>query len=226
MSKLFLIVTLFLVYSFLGWCVESIYCFIIDKKFVNRGFLIGPCLPIYGFGCIIIVTVLNVFRDNPILLFIMATLICSVLEYITSYIMEKIFKTRWWDYSQMKFNLYGRICLRNMLFFGVLALLMSYLVNPFVLDLLSKINVTLLKIFVSIFFVLFVIDIIISSKIIYNIKGLNTSAIKDQTEEISARVKEALMSKGVLTRRVANAFPNFKVRVKLKNKKDKNNSKS
>ena len=140
--------------------------------------------------------------------------------------MEKIFKTRWWDYSQMKFNLYGRICLRNMLFFGVLALLMSYLVNPFVLDLLSKINVTLLKIFVSIFFVLFVIDIIISSKIIYNIKGLNTSAIKDQTEEISARVKEALMSKGVLTRRVANAFPNFKVRVKLKNKKDKNNSKS
>lgn len=226
MNKLFLLVTLFLLYSFLGWCVESIYCFIIDKKFVNRGFLVGPYLPIYGLGCLIIVTLLNIFRESPIFLFIMASLICSVLEYVTSYIMEKIFKTRWWDYSQMKFNINGRVCLRNAIFFGILACIMSYLINPFVLKILKCIDITLLKVIVSICFVIFTVDVFVSSKIIYNIKGINLGNIKDQTEEISSKVKEILMNKGVLTRRVANAFPNFKVRVKIKSKKSKKQERS
>lgn len=216
MDKLFLMVTLFLLYSFLGWIVESIYCFIIDKKFVNRGFLIGPLLPIYGFGSLIIVFLLDTFKENPIILFIMTILICSVLEYFTSYIMEKIFKTRWWDYSEMKFNINGRICLRNMLMFGILALIMSYLVNPFVLDLLDNFNPTVLKVLVIIFFIIFVLDVLVSSKIIYNIKGLPSKKFKDQTEEISAKVKEVLMSSGILTRRIANAFPNFKIKLKIK----------
>lgn len=215
MDKLFLMVTLFLLYSFIGWVVESIYCFIVDKKFVNRGFLIGPSLPIYGFGCLIIVFLLDRFRDNPIILFIMATIICSVLEYITSYIMEKIFKTRWWDYSNMKFNLNGRICLRNMMFFGILALIMSYVVNPFVIRMINIIDPLLLKILTSFFFLIFVTDVLVSSKIIYNIKGVGVT-LKDGTEEISNKVKETLRSSGVLNRRVVNAFPNFKIKVKKK----------
>ena len=215
MNKLFLMVTLFLLYSFLGWVVESIYCFIVDKKFVNRGFLIGPSLPIYGFGCLLIVFLLDRFRENPVILFVMATFICSVLEYITSYIMERIFKTRWWDYSHMKFNLNGRICLLNMMFFGVLALVMSYLVNPFVLSVIDKIDTRLLKIFTVFFLIVFIVDVLVSSKIIYNIKGVGVS-LKDGTEEISNKVKEKLRTSGVLNRRVVNAFPNFKIKLKKK----------
>lgn len=216
MNKLFLIVALFLLYSFLGWVVESIYCFIFDKKFVNRGFLIGPLLPIYGFGSLIIVFFLDRFKENPILLFVITILLCSVLEYFTSYMMEKIFKTRWWDYSNKKFNLNGRICLKNMLMFGVLALFMSYLINPFVLEILDMINSSLFKVLVISLFILFVIDVLVSSKIIYNIKGFSSNKFKDQTEEISVKVKEALMSSGVLTRRVVNAFPNFRINLKKK----------
>lgn len=215
MDKLFLMITLFLLYSFLGWIVESIYCFVIDKKFVNRGFLIGPSLPIYGFGCLIIVFFLDSFRENPFILFVMATLICSLLEYVTSYIMERIFKTRWWDYSEMKFNLNGRICLRNMLLFGILALIMSYIVNPFVMSILSKVNTTLVRVVTIIFFVLFVVDVLASSKIIYNIKGVGVT-LKDGTEEISNKVKEKLRNSGILNRRVVNAFPNFKIKLKKK----------
>ena len=215
MNKLFLMVTLFLLYSFLGWVVESIYCFIVDKKFVNRGFLIGPSLPIYGFGCLLIVFLLDRFRENPVILFVMATFICSVLEYITSYIMERIFKTRWWDYSHIKFNLNGRICLLNMMFFGVLALVMSYLVNPFVLSVIDKIDTRLLKIFTVFFLIVFIVDVLVSSKIIYNIKGVGVS-LKDGTEEISNKVKEKLRTSGVLNRRVVNAFPNFRIKLKKK----------
>lgn len=215
MDKLFLMVALFLLYSFLGWIVESIYCFIVDKKFVNRGFLIGPCLPIYGFGCLIIVFMLDKFRESPILLFVMATFMCSILEYITSYIMEKIFKTRWWDYSNMKYNINGRICLRNMMFFGVLAILMSYFVNPFILSVIDKVNFTLIKVITVLAFIIFLIDVLVSSKIIYNIKGVGVT-LKDGTEEISNRVKEKLRSEGILNRRVVNAFPNFKIKLKKK----------
>ena len=188
MDKLFLMITLFLLYSFLGWVVESIYCFIIDKKFVNRGFLIGPSLPIYGFGSLIILFLLGRFIKYPILLFIMTAFVCSVLEYVTSYVMERIFKTRWWDYSEMNFNINGRICLRNMMLFGVLALVMSYVINPFVIEVLDMINPVVLKVFVIMFFILFVLDVIVSSKIIYNIKGVGVT-LKDGTEEISGKVK-------------------------------------
>lgn len=203
---------LFLIYSFLGWIVESLYCFVVDKKFVNRGYLIGPSLPIYGFGCLFMITFLSKYKDDPIVFFCMTVIVCSILEYLTSYIMEKIFKTRWWDYSQMKYNLNGRICLNNMLMFGVLGLVLIYFVNPFVVSLIDKIDITLFKILTCFFFVLFVIDVFVSTKIIYNIKSTSLSVLKDQTEEISAKVKEVLLSKGIFTRRVAKAFPNFKIR--------------
>ena len=78
---------------------------------MNRGFLIGPCCPIYGCGCLLFILILPKYLDDPIVLFILAATICSVLEYITSWIMEKLFNTRWWDYSKRRFNLDGRVCL-------------------------------------------------------------------------------------------------------------------
>ena len=110
---------LFITYSFMGWVMEMIATVVEDHEIVNRGFLIGPYCPIYGCCSIAIILILHKI-NNPIILFIFSILICSIGEYITSFVLEKIFKARWWDYSHMKFNLNGRICLRNCLFFGIL----------------------------------------------------------------------------------------------------------
>ena len=207
-----MLVISFLLYSFFGWIMESIYCFIVDKKFVNRGFLIGPVCPIYGIGCIVIIAFLGKYKGDPIVLFCMAVIICSILEYFTSYIMEKIFKTRWWDYSQKKYNLNGRICLNNIIAFGVLGLILTYFIHPFVKDILLMINPVLLKVVTSILLILFLVDVSVSTKIIYRIKGVENKVLTDQTEEINAKVKEALQTMGIFTRRVVNAFPNFHVK--------------
>ena len=91
LSTLFII---FMFYSFVGWIIESVYVYYCTKKIMNRGFLIGPCCPIYGFGCLIFILILPKYLDDPIVLFVLAATICSVLEYITSWIMEKYFKTK------------------------------------------------------------------------------------------------------------------------------------
>ena len=114
---------LFMFYSFIGWIIEIINEIITEKRYVNRGFLVGPYCPIYGFGTIFMITLLTRYLDDFIVLFIMSVVICSLLEYFTSYIMEKMFKARWWDYSDKKFHINGRICLSNCIAFGVLGLL-------------------------------------------------------------------------------------------------------
>ncbi len=212
MHRTFIMLSLFLIYSFLGWVIESIYCFIVDKKFVDRGFLIGPVCPIYGCGCLLILVFLNKYKEDPLTLFCMSMIICSLLEYLTSYVMEKIFKTRWWDYSHKKFNLNGRVCLDNIVAFGVLGLLIVCFVNPFMVDILNMIDPILIKVVISILFVIFLIDLFVSTKIIYHVKGVGTTVLKDQTEEISAKVREVLLSKGIFVRRIANAFPDLKVK--------------
>ena len=120
-EQLFLI---FIIYSFLGYIAEVIYCRIVDGEFVNRGFLFGPLCPIYGFGAIFIIVLLHRFFHSPFLIFILSIILTSFVEYITSFIMEKTFKAKWWDYSDLPYNLNGRICLRNSLLFGLAAIVM------------------------------------------------------------------------------------------------------
>lgn len=215
MYKVFIYLAMFLIYSFIGWVMEVIVTFPRYKKFVNRGFLIGPVVPIYGTGAMMITVLLTRFSYSPILLFITAVIVCSILEYSTSYVMEKLFKTRWWDYSDEFMNLNGRICLKNALAFGVLAIILIYLLNPFIIDLLENIDINLLKTLVSILMIIFLIDLCVSFKIIYNIKGVGLTLIKDSTEEINEKVKNVILNKGLFTRRVVQAFPNFKMNEKL-----------
>ena len=216
MYKTFILIALFLIYSFIGWIVEVSAFLIQDHKFVNRGFLIGPVVPIYGTGGILITILLTKYQSDPIVLFCMAVIVCSILEYLTSYIMEKIFKTRWWDYSNKKFNINGRICLSNLIVFGIMGLVMVYLINQFLINILNKIDPILLKCVVSILMVLFVIDFFVSFSVTSKIKNVGKVVFKDSTEEINAKVKEILLSKGKLTRRVIKAFPNFDIRFKQK----------
>lgn len=179
----------FLIYSILGWIMECTLGIIENHKFVNRGFLIGPYCPIYGVGVIGVTLLLSKFTNNLIVLFILSLILCGSLEYFTSYIMEKIFNARWWDYTNRKFNINGRICLETLLPFGIISVLILKYLNPFIFNNLYRIPLNILK-YVSItLFVLYLIDTCISLKIISNFKDMNKQA-KDNTEEISKKVKE------------------------------------
>lgn len=201
---------LFLFYSVLGWVVEIIYTRIVDKKWVNRGFLMGPYCPIYGYGCILIILLLKKYYNDPVILVAMSMIICSVLEYLTSFIMEKLFRTRWWDYSNRKFNINGRICLETMVPFGLAGLLLIYVLNPFISGLILKMPNTLINISAIVLFILFILDNIISFVAITKIH-ISTNKLKvDSTEEITKKVKEYLSSHSKFGKRLINSFPNLK----------------
>ena len=201
---------IFIFYSFIGWLMEVILKFIENKRFINRGFLIGPICPIYGYGALLIHIFLSKYQENPLILFCMAILICSILEYYTSLIMEKIFHTRWWDYTDKKFNLNGRICLETMIPFGMLAMLAIYIITPFFLSIINKIPDIILTITSIILCILLIVDTIISTNIIFSFKDTIKNIEKDATEEISKKVKNIFLSKGSLSRRLIKAFPNAK----------------
>ncbi|MBR1938209.1 MAG: hypothetical protein IJ836_04585 [Spirochaetales bacterium] len=130
----------FFVYCILGWCCEEVYCFLLSKKWVNRGFLYGPYLPIYGSGAMAVVLLLERFLYSPILIFLLGMLVCSILEYIAHWGMEKIFNIKLWDYSTYHFNLNGRICLRNSILFGICSLFVMYVVNVPLLNVVFSLN--------------------------------------------------------------------------------------
>ena len=205
---------LFMLYSFFGWVIEMIVCTIADKKVVNRGFLIGPYCPIYGCGCLLIIFLLRKYYNDGLVLFIMSVLLCSVLEYFTSYIMEKLFNARWWDYSDRKFNINGRICLETLVLFGILGLLLVYIINPFFTGLIDMMNNIVLIVVASVILVMYVVDICVSLKVISGFKKVARTIKKDNTEEITKKVREILPEKGWLYKRLVSAF-NFKISEKL-----------
>lgn len=120
----------FFIYAILGWVCEDLYCGIPQKKFINRGFFYGPYCPIYGVGALLVIYPLLFVQNYPVLVFILGVLITSCLEYVTSWAMEVLFKTRWWDYSKRKFNIHGRVCLLNSTLFGIMSLVVIYFIHP------------------------------------------------------------------------------------------------
>lgn len=209
MNEIYYYFLLFLIYSFIGWLIEVIGKLIEKHKFINRGFLIGPICPIYGHGCILMILTLSRYKDNPLTLFIYAIFICSLLEYFTSYFMEKIFKARWWDYSTKRFNLNGRICAETMIPFGILGTLVICVINPIFEYLLILFNFETIKITAVVLFIIYIIDYTISLIIMFGFKGTLKTVEKDGTEEITKKVKKILINKNVLYKRLVEAFPNF-----------------
>lgn len=212
MEKFSLYFILFLIYSFMGWSIEVVNSLISEKKFVNRGFMLGPYCPIYGYSAIIMVLYLDQYRDNVLTVFLLAVVVCSVVEYLVSYVMEKLFNARWWDYSNRKFNINGRVCLTNAFLFGILGVILVYFINPFLYGLLSKVNTKVLMIISIILLVLFVIDFITSMGVTCKLKNSMKRIKKDSTEEMNKKVKEVIESK-ILNRRIFKAFPSFKINI-------------
>ncbi len=179
--------TYFIIYSFLGWVLESIFRSFCEKKIINTGFLRGPICPIYGCGAIIMILFLKNFSNSKILLFIMSIIFLSLWEYIVGVILEKLFKTKYWDYSDHKFNYKGRICLTNSIAWGFLGVLFIDFIHPSIVNILKNVDVLYLKIIVPILLILILTDAIISIVKTKNIKGT-----LEKVEKLNEQIKEKL----------------------------------
>lgn len=209
MENGYIYIILFFIYSFLGWSIEVFREYKAKKHFVNRGFLIGPICPIYGVGGVLMLLTLSKYKNAPIVLFCMSIIIFSILEYFTSYIMEKLFKARWWDYTDRKYNLNGRICAETMIPFGLLGMFVIYILNPLLIKFLSYIPSKIIMVVAIILVVIFIIDYIFSFNIILGFKGTLLKIEKDSTEEITRKVKDKLLKGNYLNKRLIKAFPNL-----------------
>lgn len=183
------LLTYFIIYSFLGWIMESIFRSIIEKKVINTGFLIGPICPIYGFGACIMFLFLGNLQDNIILLFLISCTLLTLWEYIVGVLLEKIFNTKYWDYSDHKFNFQGRICLTNSIYWGILGILFIKFIHPFVQNMLGRIDSKLLNFIIMIASITFIVDIIVSIIKVKNIK-VNLEKVEKLNKEIKEKLKE------------------------------------
>lgn len=205
---------LFIIYSFIGYILEITNCSIRDKKLVlNRGFFLGPYLPIYGISCLLMGSFIIRYKDDFFTVFVMSAFVCTTVEYITSYVLEKIFKSRWWDYSDKKFNIEGRVCLFNAFLFGIGGLAFTYIINPIVVFLISKLSITLLRIISITLMVIFFTDVVITIRTLYQVK-VSTIKFKsrDVTAELTKLIREELTKKrdiktNFFVRHMLNAFP-------------------
>lgn len=187
-STIFEILIYFVIYSFLGWVLESTVRTICERKLINTGFLIGPFCPIYGFGAIIMLLFLSELKNNILLLFLISMIVLTLWEYVVGVLLEKIFNTKYWDYSNHKFNYKGRICLTNSIAWGVLGVLFIEYIHPFVIKILGYIDFTYLSIASSIIALILLIDAIISTVKLKNIK----SAL-ETIEGINEQIKQKLV---------------------------------
>lgn len=152
----------FVIYSFLGWCAEVCFCSVNTGQFVNRGFLNGAVCPIYGFGMVIVIYCLTPVRHNIFLLFIGSFLLTSLLEGITGWRLKKIFKTSWWDYSDMPFNIGGYVCLAFSIMWGFGGCFVMKLIHPLIYTLVKALNHKLGVVILAIALSIFAVDCIVT----------------------------------------------------------------
>lgn len=161
MDNLIKYVLLFFFYSAAGWCLESLYCSIGEKRLINRGFLTGPLCPIYGTAALVlIILIYNPFKDKPLVVFMLGIILCDIVEFITSLIMEKLFAARWWDYTYELLNIQGRICLKHSLYWGVISIAFVKVLHPAVENLYNKINSDNLIYILIAVLAIFIVDVI------------------------------------------------------------------
>lgn len=171
-KNIFFFICAFFVYCFIGWIYEVIWEFKVGNGFVNRGFLYGPYLPIYGFGVLTLYFILKKFIKTklkigkinimPIFVFVMILVVASIIEYVASFGMEVLFQKRWWDYSYDFININGRVSLRNSSLLALGALVLLYLVHPILEKIFSKVNRKVLKVLAILIVIIMSIDLVIT----------------------------------------------------------------
>lgn len=149
----------FIIFSLFGWVWEVMFHILETFKFANRGMYYGPWIPIYGFGGLTIVLLLNLFRKKPIMVFLLSGLFCGLIEYFTGWMIEATRGYKWWDYSEYLFNLHGRICLYSILGFGLIGLILIEYILPKLEKLYNKIYSKTLTIILAIISIIYLFDV-------------------------------------------------------------------
>ena len=182
---LYLFLWIFFVYAFLGWCTEVSYAALVTGKFVNRGFLNGPVCPVYGFGVVIVLTCLTPLANNLLILFVGSVILTSILEWLTGFVLEKLFHQRWWDYSDEPFTLSGYICLRFSIAWGFACMFVVKLLHPTVMGLIRLIPHLMGIILLCLLGAVMAVDL---AATVATIVKLNRRLA--QIDELAARIKE------------------------------------
>ena len=195
MDNLIKYVLLFFFYSAGGWLLESIYCSIGEKRIVNRGFLTGPLCPIYGTAALVMtILIYNPFKDRPLIIFILGIVLCDIVEYFTSYIMEKLFSARWWDYTYEFLNIKGRICLKHTLYWGIISVAFVRVLHPAVENLYAKINGDYLIYILAAVLIVFTLDVINAVRKALDIRKLEIklSTLQKTINDLYSNIKDSL----------------------------------
>lgn len=177
----------FTVYSFIGWICETVYCSILFKKLVNRGFLNGPFCPVYGFGSIILLLILRPVPRNPLFIFIVGMVITTLIEYLTALLLEKLFHAKWWDYSANRFNYQGRICLFNSFLFGILSVALIFIVEPAASYFIGSLPTTFKNVLFVFFSVYYFADLAITVRSMYKL-NLRLNALSNAISVIKEKL--------------------------------------
>ena len=178
----------FAIYSLIGWIWETVYLSLRYKRFIDTGFLKGPFCPLYGTSAILIVIFLSPFQNSLSLFFVLAILLTTLLEYLTSLIIESIFKIKFWDYSDMKFNLQGRVALLVSIFWGILSFILIKFIHPQISSFINHFSFSILITGAIIFIIYFLIDTIYTTISLFGLKKiLKTIKILPNLETIRRR---------------------------------------
>lgn len=214
MNKIPLYILLFFFYSAAGWFVESLYRSIGEKRIINSGFLTGPMCPIYGTGALVMTIFLyNPFKDNLLVVFLLGMLLCDIVEYITSVLMEILFHARWWDYTYEFLNIKGRICLKHTLYWGIVAVSFVKIIHPYVDKVIMGFDLKTVRLILIGIFVVFFLDVANSVR-----KALDIRKLQDQLGKILESIGNAFSS-------VKSTFEDKKTSLQqsIENKTDKLN---
>ena len=207
------LVLIFFTYSFVGWCIEVTLKFFQYHRFINRGFLTGPWLPIYGSGCALItlsvdgLVKLSSMESSYGSVFAVSFVLCGLVEYGASYFLEKRFHARWWDYSQKPMNLNGRIWIGNLILFGLGGVIVVKFANPLLIPLYERAGLRTREIVALCLSVVFISDYLISHFVLKLVKSSVEHSQADDTEEINREVRKLLSDRSLFARRFAEAYP-------------------
>ena len=201
----------FMIYSFIGWFIESSFKSLLYKRPINSGFLRGPFIPIYGAGMVMVVYCFSPFKESKLVLFALGFFFITLLEYSTAFIMEKMFDTRWWDYTGNLLNINGKVCIENSLYWGIGTIVMLQIVHPFINSFVESIPYTTGKIMLIMFLVYFFLDLTLS---LFEVLELQNKVaifekIKDNALVVASTNRVSEVKKQILggSARILNTYP-------------------
>ena len=201
----------FFIYSFAGWCIEVCCAAIQKRKFVNRGFVNGPLCPIYGSGAVLFAIFLPELKEAPFFLFLAGAILASILEFTTGALLEKLFHRKWWDYSDIKWNYEGYVCLPFSLIWGGCAVILSMFLNPLLVKLLGIMPKLLIVIIMIALTVVLVLDTVGTTLAIRGLqkKQVQLAEFTEGVSQVSKLLENAITRR--IQKRMDKAFPMLEI---------------